>query len=110
MFAFKVFLPLHLKGTALLTFIHAQITQKTKTVLIFLAINPKFQICPLSILTRNQMLNIWWENIFYDIIMIMAAVGSLEEEAKKRKERLKALKGKRGADGQEGEPPGKKGA
>ena len=40
----------------------------------------------------------------------MAAVGTLEEEARKRRERLKALKGKRGGVGDESAPPGKKGA
>ena len=40
----------------------------------------------------------------------MAAVGTLEEEARKRRERLKALKGKRGGAGDESGPPGKKGA
>ncbi len=40
----------------------------------------------------------------------MAAVGSLEEEARKRKERLKAWKGKRDNENQEDGPPSKKGA
>ncbi len=40
----------------------------------------------------------------------MAAVGTLEDEAKKRKERLKALKHKRGPEGSGEEPPEKKGS